>query len=56
MKIVLPGQIPAGSFELAKKRALQMNATHDDRVPLENRDPYTDVFTFVEQGLGILSY
>ncbi|MEV0620892.1 RloB family protein [Nonomuraea sp. NPDC050404] len=56
VKIVLPEQIPMGSFGLAKKRALQMNAVHEDHLPLQNRDPYTDVFAFVEQGLGITSY
>ncbi|AKH83188.1 hypothetical protein AA958_14170 [Streptomyces sp. CNQ-509] len=56
IKVVLPEQIVHGSFEQAKKRARQMNAAHGDHVPLSNRDPYTDVFTFVEDGLGIVSY
>jgi hypothetical protein len=56
IKVVLPEQIAHGSFEQAKKRARQMNAAHGDHVPLSNRDPYTDVFTFVEDGLGIVSY
>ncbi|MFS8202513.1 hypothetical protein ACLVWQ_27960 [Streptomyces sp. CWNU-52B] len=40
----------------AVKRALQMNARYGDHVSLVNRDPYTDVHEFVEQGLGIASY
>lgn len=56
IKVVLPAQIAPGSFAEAKKRALRMNATHGDHVPLSLRDPYTDVFAFVEDGLGITSY
>ncbi|GAA1024325.1 hypothetical protein Aple_099980 [Acrocarpospora pleiomorpha] len=56
VKLVLPEQIPVGSFGEAKKRAEQMNAAHGDHVPWSRRDPYTDVHTFVEQGLGIRSY
>ncbi|EST29440.1 hypothetical protein N566_22000 [Streptomycetaceae bacterium MP113-05] len=33
-----------------------MNATHGDHVSKILRDPYTDVFDFVEDGLGISSY
>jgi len=43
-------------FLEAKKRALKMNAAHGDHVPKSLRDPYTDVFTFVESGLGIVAY
>ncbi|WP_157747055.1 RloB family protein [Micromonospora echinofusca] len=39
----------------AKKRALQINEQHDDHTPLSRRDPYTDVWQFVED-LGIVSY
>ncbi|WP_405644228.1 RloB family protein [Streptomyces uncialis] len=56
LKSVLPEQIERGSFVEAKKRALKMNAAHGDHVPMVHRDPYTDVFAFVEDGLGIASY
>ncbi|MFD7612870.1 RloB family protein [Streptomyces sp. NPDC059828] len=56
LKTVLPEQIPAGSYAEAKKRALKMNAAHDEHVPKVLRDPYTDVFDFVEQGMGVSSY
>ncbi|WP_030989482.1 RloB family protein [Streptomyces sp. NRRL S-1813] len=56
IKVVLPHQIEQGSYAAAKKRALQMNAQHGDHVSLLHRDPYTDVFKFVEDGLGIASY
>lgn len=56
IKVVLPEQIADGSFAQAKKRAQSMNAGHDAHVPLTLRDPYTDVYDFVEQGLGIASY
>jgi hypothetical protein len=45
-----------GRYAEAKRRALRMNAQHGDHVSLPSRDPYTDVFQFVEQGLGITSY
>jgi hypothetical protein len=56
IKVVLPEQIPEGSFAEARKRAERMNAAHGPHVPLPHRDPYTDVFAFVEDGLGIASY
>ncbi|MFI2366980.1 RloB family protein [Streptomyces sp. NPDC018833] len=56
IKTVLPEQIPVGSFAEAKKRALKMNAAHEAHVPKVLRDPYTDVFEFVEKALGITSY
>lgn len=56
IKVVERGQIPEGSFKEAKKRALKMNADHAEHVPKSLRDPYTDVFAFVEEGLGITSY
>ncbi len=43
-------------FAEAKKRARKMNAVHDGHVPKSLRDPYTDVFDFVEDGLGIVAY
>jgi hypothetical protein len=54
-KIVLPAQIKGGYTE-AKARALRMNAKHSDHVPASRRDPYTDVFRFVEEGLHVLDY
>ncbi|MDT0310309.1 RloB family protein [Streptomyces sp. DSM 44917] len=56
IKSVLPEQIPKGSFGEAKDRARKMNAAHGDHVPMSARDPYTDVYAFVEEGLGIASY
>jgi hypothetical protein len=55
IKLVLPHQVTGGYLD-ARKRALQMNAQHGDHMALVNRDPYTDVHEFVEQGLGIASY
>jgi hypothetical protein len=55
-KLVLPHQIPPGSYPDTKKRAVRMNGQHADHVSKLHRDPYTDVFEFVEQGLGIASY
>ncbi|MEV0923986.1 RloB family protein [Streptomyces spongiicola] len=56
VKTVLPEQIPPGSFAEAKKRARKMNEAHAEHVPKSLRDPYTDVFEFVEKGLGITAY
>lgn len=56
IKVVLPEQLPPGSYAAAKRHALRMNAAHGEHVPLIHRDPYTDVFAFVEDGLGIVSY
>ncbi len=56
IKMVLPEQIPKGSFAEAKKRALKMNEAYAEHVPKVLRDPYTDVFEFVEKGLGITAY
>jgi hypothetical protein len=56
IKVVLPYQIAPGSFPDARKRAIQMNAQHDDHVAWAQRDPFTNVFEFVENGLGIASY
>lgn len=44
-----------GGFEQARKRAIQINDRHDKRVPFSRRDPYTDVWKFVED-LGVTSY
>ncbi|WP_367124588.1 RloB family protein [Streptomyces phytohabitans] len=56
LKKVSSDQLPEGSYTQAKKYALKMNASHDERVPKVLRDPYTDVFEFVEEGLGISFY
>ncbi|MEU2431282.1 RloB family protein [Streptomyces sp. NPDC007861] len=56
IKPVLPEQIPRGSFAQAKKWAQKMNEAHAEHVPKSLRDPYTDVFEFVEKGLGITAY
>jgi len=56
IKVVLPEQIAPGSYADAKKRALHMNEAHGDHVPLIHRDPYTDVYAFVENGMGIAWY
>ncbi|MEU9972555.1 RloB family protein [Streptomyces sp. NPDC051014] len=55
IKLVLPHQV-VGRYPEARKRALRMNAEHGEHVALVNRDPYTSVHEFVEQGLGITSY
>nr|WSZ96086.1 RloB family protein [Streptomyces sp. NBC_00857] len=55
IKSVVPKQVE-GRFEEARKRALDMNAEHSDYIPVAHRDPYTNVFDFVEDGLGIASY
>ncbi|MFJ5118767.1 RloB family protein [Kitasatospora sp. NPDC088548] len=55
IKVVLPEQI-RNKFVDAKGRAKKMNGEHGAHLPLSLRDPYTDVFEFVEKGLGIASY
>ncbi|OPC82205.1 hypothetical protein B4N89_15805 [Embleya scabrispora] len=54
-KLVLPGQV-LGRFAEARDNARRMNDQHGDHVPKFNRDPYTDMHTFVEDVLGIASY
>ncbi|WP_304453897.1 RloB family protein [Nocardiopsis sp. YSL2] len=56
IKVVLSDQIPAGSFAVAKKRAKQINQEYGPHVSKLLRDPYTDVYEFVEEGLGITAY
>jgi hypothetical protein len=61
IKVVEQGQLSGKpsehkGFAEAKKRALKMNAVHDGHVPKSLRDPCTDVFAFVEDGLGIVAY
>jgi hypothetical protein len=53
-KAVYPSQI-MGGFQAARKRARQLNAQHPDHVAFSHRDPYTDVWKFVED-LGITEY
>ncbi|PJE94138.1 hypothetical protein CUT44_27965 [Streptomyces carminius] len=55
IKAVLPEQV-VGRYGEARKRALAMNAQHGDHLPLHKRDPYTNVYEFVEKGLGISMY
>ena len=54
-KVVLPGQIEDGYMK-AKERALRMNAQYGDHVGYEHRDPYTDVWRLVEEGLQVTDY
>ncbi|WP_405139256.1 hypothetical protein OG589_22645 [Sphaerisporangium sp. NBC_01403] len=55
IKRVLPAQIE-GKFEIAKKRALDMNGQHPEYQAPPSRDPYTDVYCFVEKGMGVTGY
>ncbi|SFY13360.1 RloB family protein [Streptomyces atratus] len=53
-KRVMPEQL-RGRYEKARRFAQQRNATHTG--PDQNRwDPYTDVWSFVEDGLGVADY
>ncbi|GAA1995308.1 RloB family protein [Nocardiopsis rhodophaea] len=45
-----------GRYAKAKRAAVRMNGEHPEGVPLTKRDPYTDVWRFVEEGLRITSY
>ncbi|MEV8391256.1 MULTISPECIES: RloB family protein [unclassified Streptomyces] len=58
-KVVLPEQILKGEadgFATAKARAQRINARHGDHVLHSKRDPYTDVWRFVEEGLRVTDY
>ncbi|SNR93808.1 RloB-like protein [Streptosporangium subroseum] len=55
IKHVVSEQI-SGRFEIAWKRALEMNGRHPQHLALPSRDPYTDVHRFVEQGMGVTAY
>ncbi|MFC0601445.1 RloB family protein [Streptomyces palmae] len=58
-KIVRPEQIlkdPSDGYLKAKARAKRINAQYGDHVPHSKRDPYTDVWNFVEDGLGVTDY
>lgn len=50
------GRAPEGSFAQAKKWAQKINAQHPEHRPKDQRDPYTDVYVFVEKGLRITAY
>ncbi|MFI6639632.1 RloB family protein [Streptomyces sp. NPDC050504] len=54
-KIVRTEQIKDG-YKLAKQRAQRINAKHAAHVPHSRRDPYTDVWRFVEDGLRVTDY
>jgi hypothetical protein len=56
IKIVRSGEIPDDSYAQAKRRAAKLNAAYGDHVQWSLRDPYTDVYEFVEKALGITSY
>ncbi|MFD3917538.1 RloB family protein [Streptomyces sp. NPDC058595] len=58
-KVVLPSQIlktNVDGFAKARDRAQRMNNRHPDHVEKSRRDPYTDVWRFVEQGLKVSDY
>jgi RloB-like protein len=54
-KVVREDQVHT-RYQDAKNRAQAMNSQHSDHKPLVNRDPYTDVWKFVEHGMGIATY
>jgi hypothetical protein len=54
-KVVREDQVRT-RYQDAKNRAQAMNGQHSDHKPLVNRDPYTDVWKFVEDGMGIATY
>ncbi|MCX5410628.1 RloB family protein [Streptomyces sp. NBC_00059] len=54
-KRVMPEQL-RGRYEKARKFAEQRNATHAGRTDQTGWDPYTDVYRFVEEGLGVREY
>lgn len=55
IKHVVSEQI-RGRFEVAQDRALAMNGQHPEHLALPSMDPYTDVYRFVEQGMGLTGY
>ncbi|MGW2718958.1 RloB family protein [Streptomyces sp. NPDC001492] len=54
-KLVLPGQV-LGRYKTARKNAERMNSQHAAHVAKWDRDPYTDVYEFVEKALHIDTY
>lgn len=54
-KHVMPEQL-RGRYEKARKFAEQRNARHARRPDQTQWDPYTDVWRFVEEGLGVRDY
>nr|WP_239514183.1 RloB family protein [Streptosporangium sp. 'caverna'] len=55
IKHVVSEQI-SDRFAIAWKRALEMNAQHPEHLALPSRDPYTNVYRFVEHGMGVTAY
>ncbi|MCD9880563.1 RloB family protein [Streptomyces guryensis] len=58
-KVVLPSQIlksDVDGFSKAKARAQRINFQHPEHVLHSCRDPYTDVWRFVEEGLQVTDY
>lgn len=43
-------------FSIARKNAEKMNDRHPEHTALPGRDPYTDVYRFVKEGMGIEEY
>ncbi|WP_331452580.1 RloB family protein [Streptomyces sp. SS162] len=56
LKHMAPDELPENSFAQAKKWAQKINAQHPAHVPMDQRDPYTDVYEFVEKGLRVAGY
>ncbi|OII61306.1 hypothetical protein BJP40_00490 [Streptomyces sp. CC53] len=56
LKHMRSDELPEGSFAQAKKWAQKINAQHPEHRPKDQRDPYTDVYVFVEKGLRITAY
>lgn len=58
-KVVLPSQIlksDVDGYAKARERALRINAQYPGHVLHSRRDPYTDVWRFVEEGLRVTDY
>ncbi|MFC9271796.1 RloB family protein [Streptomyces zhihengii] len=56
LKHMASDELPEGSFAQAKKWAQKINAQHAGHVAKDQRDPYTDVYEFVEKGLRVTGY
>ncbi|MGV9601887.1 RloB family protein [Streptosporangium sandarakinum] len=55
IKYVTPDQIEK-RFSIARRNAEQMNGQHPEHTALPSRDPYTDVYRFVKEGMGVEEY
>ncbi len=55
IKHVTRGQIEK-RFLIARKNAENMNDRHPEHTALPGRDPYTDVYRFVKEGMGVEEY